>query len=107
MTPSEFDSACRALIRRCPWLSETSGRRTAMRNKRVGGSIASKHLLGMARDFACDDTSGLHQAVPVARDLGLWSMVHDKGSGDHLHVQGLPTGDPPPWWIEKFGERWQ
>lgn len=101
MTPVEFDAACRLLIHRCPWLSETSGRRSAARNAAVGGHAESKHLIGMARDFVSPNTNGLNQAAIKAKDLALWTKVHDVGSGDHLHVQGLPTGPPPSWWLAK------
>ena len=102
MTPAEFDAACRELKRRCPWLSETSGWRSEARNTRVGGNPQSKHMIGMARDFAAESPEGHTQALPVAHGLGLWGMVHDVGSGDHLHVQGLPPGEIPSWWLAKY-----
>jgi len=97
MTPAEFDAACRALLDRIPWLSETSGYRTPARNERVGGSDASKHLLGMARDFA-GSQEGIRQAAPVAVTLALWVEIES----DHLHVQGLPPGEVPEWWRAKY-----
>ncbi len=103
MTPAEFDAACRLLIRECPWLSETSGRRSAERNEAVGGHAESKHLLGMARDFVSPSQNGLNQAAIKAQELGLWFKVHDAGSGDHLHIQGLPKGQVHPWWLAKYG----
>jgi len=103
MTPAEFDAACRALVDACPFLSETSGRRTTERNEGAGGSPASKHVLGMARDFAPDMGYGLSQAEAQAEELGLWATAHDAGSGMHLHVQGLPVGQPARWWLAKFG----
>ena len=103
MTPAEFDASCRALVAACPFLSETSGRRTTERNEGAGGSGASKHLLGMARDFALDLGYGLSQAEAQAEELGLWATAHDAGSGMHLHVQGLPVGPPARWWLAKFG----
>lgn len=103
MTPAEFDAALRALVSECPWLSETSGRRTRERNAAVGGKPGSKHVLGMAQDFVADDVEALRQAAPVAVRLGLWILLHDVGSGTHLHVQGLPPGDVPEWWRVKYG----
>ena len=97
MTPEEFDRACRELTRRCPWLSETSGYRSPERNERVGGSDQSKHLLGMGRDFG-GSAEGIRQAARVAVELGLWILIED----DHLHVQGLPPGDVPEWWMLKY-----
>jgi hypothetical protein len=55
----------------------------------------------MARDFVGGD---LRIARAKARRLDLWSVLHDKGSGLHLHVQGVPPGDLPGWWVAKFGE---
>lgn len=107
MSPSEFDAKCRELRRRCPWLSETSGARTKARNAAAGGKPDSKHVLGMARDFVPDGppavrSARLREADAVARELGMWTLVHDVGSGDHLHVQGLPVGPVPQEWIEQF-----
>ena len=104
LTPSEFDAACRRLVRLEPYLSETSGHRTVARNTAANGSDVSKHLLGMARDFAADEGSGLYAAEITAEELGLWAVVHDAGSGSHLHVQGLAPGNPPRWWTQKFNE---
>ena len=100
MTPAEFDAACRELIGLCPGLSETSGRRSVERNHQAQGHRHSKHLLGMARDFVGE---GLQEAQRHAKHLGFWCVLHDVGSGVHLHVQGLPPGDLPRWWVEKFG----
>lgn len=105
MTPAEFDAACRELVRRCPFLSETSGHRSMARNASVGGDPKSKHVLGMARDFVGPNAEAHRVGAEEANELGLWWLVHDKGSGDHLHVQGLPSGDPPAWWLSKYGER--
>lgn len=102
-TPAEFDAACRDLIRQCPFLSETSGYRSLARNASVGGNPQSKHCLGMARDFAAPSQAGLDQGMAAARELGFWTEVHDVGSGDHLHVQGLPPGEVPQWWQDKYG----
>jgi hypothetical protein len=102
MTPGEFDAKCRELIRWCPWLSETSGRRSKGRNDAVNGDPDSKHLIGMARDFAAPSKAGLEQASLQARELEFWHTVHDVGSGKHLHVQGLAPGPVPEWWTDKF-----
>jgi hypothetical protein len=106
MTPAEFDEACRQLWQAHPELSETSGRRSAERNASVGGKALSKHVLGMARDFA-GPAGVLRDAAATARALGLWIDTHDVGSGMHLHVQGLAPGDVPAWWACKYlgGER--
>ena len=104
LTPSEFDAACRRLVRLEPYLSETSGHRTVARNRAANGSDVSKHLIGMARDYAADEGSGLYAAETTAEELGLWAVVHDAGSGSHLHVQGISPGNLPRWWSQKFNE---
>ncbi len=103
MTPVEFDAACRELERRSPWLWQTSGYRGKVHNADVGGDPESKHVLGMARDYGAVDLKALNQGAAVALELGLWLKVHDVGSGDHLHVQGLATGEVAAWWLAKYG----
>ena len=71
----------------------------------VGGAIASKHAMlpCMARDYGAKDQEGLDSAAEEARKLGFWLVVHNVGSGDHLHLQGLAPGAPPEWWLAKYG----
>jgi hypothetical protein len=104
-TPAEFDAACRELERSCPWVWQTSGYRSTEHNADVGGHVMSKHAIlpCMARDYVAKDQAGLEQCANKARGLGLWVIVHDVGSGNHVHVQGLPTGPPPEWWLAKYG----
>lgn len=106
MTPAEFDAACRLLTRKYPELSETSGKRSIERNEMVGGNEQSKHLFGMARDYVSntkDPDMDYAVASEYARThLGLWTMVHDVSSGNHLHVQGLPPGPIAGWWVDKY-----
>lgn len=104
MTPEEFDKASRQLLRRCPGLSLVSGYRGRIHNIRVGGNPASKHLVGMANDYAAGHEEELLLAQGVANELGLWHVVHDVGSGQHLHIQGLAPGPIPEWWRRKY---WQ
>lgn len=104
MTPAEFDAACREIELYFPSLSATSGKRSADRNAEVGGSPHSKHVLGMARDYVAETLGELYNAEEFAESIGLWAHVHDVGSGDHLHLQGLEPGDPPEWWLAKYGE---
>ena len=101
MTPAEFDAACRELLRRHPTLSEVSGQRSKERNKSVGGSSVSKHLYGLAKDFVADPPD-YRGKTSTCIALGLWFVVHDKSSGDHLHVQGAAPGPLPEWWVEKY-----
>jgi len=101
MTPVEFDAACRALVRRVPGLSCTSGHRSVARNRMVSGSPLSKHLIDMARDFV-GGPDDLAKGKAQCEILGLWYDVHNVGSGNHLHVQGLAPGEVPAWWSEKY-----
>lgn len=103
LSPAEFDAALRRLVKAHPQLSETSGYRSADRNAQVGGNPLSKHRLGMARDYV-GSMALLRLAQRTAHDLGLWYLLHDAGSGDHLHVQGLPPGEVPAWWRAKYLE---
>lgn len=63
--------------------SETSGWRTAKRNKRVGGHPASKHLSGLGIDCVLDDPRHTGAFTKAVRAKGL-SFLNE---GDHLHVQ--------------------
>lgn len=103
MSPAEFDAAVRALQRRLPELSCTSGRRSKLRNDRVSGNPASKHLLDMARDLV-GTTDDLKQGLSQCSILGLWGLIHGGGANIHLHVQGLPPGDVAEWWSKKYSE---
>ena len=69
----------------------------------VGGSPVSKHLLGMAADLVAESDAGLEQAELFAAELGFWSLIHGEGDSRHLHIQGLPPGEPDPVWLEMFG----
>lgn len=105
MSPAQFDANLRAFWRKCSFLSETSGRRTPTRNAAAGGKPNSKHIIGMAQDFAAPTKALLDHAMKVAvEEFGFWVEVHNVGNGMHLHVQGLPPGDPPQEWIDLFGE---
>ena len=103
LSPSEFDSACRRLERIFPELSQTSGKRSVARNKKAGGDKKSKHLLGMARDYGTEGTPSkdMQQEYSiVAIALGLWPLYHN----NHLHIQGLPPGEIPLWWANRYWE---
>jgi len=101
MSPVEFDYACRRLERIFPELSQTSGKRSVARNKKTGGDKKSKHLLGMARDYGTEDSVGRdmqQQYCIISISLGLWPLYHR----NHLHVQGLPPGEIPLWWVDRY-----
>ena len=67
--------------------SITGGRRTVVRNERVGGASGSKHLIenGFANDVALDlpARENTLKFVRDARALGLGVLVEH----DHIHVQ--------------------
>ncbi len=76
-----------------PGITITSGKRTPERNRAVGGVAGSYHLKGRAADFA-----GKPSAIAkAARDATRFRqgkactgpeevLIHDSGSGFHLHV---------------------
>ncbi|MCR9093467.1 MAG: D-Ala-D-Ala carboxypeptidase family metallohydrolase [bacterium] len=101
-TPAEFDADCREIEAAFPALWQTSGYRSAERNAEVGGHPESDHVIGMARDYCARTLEELHAAEDFAESLGLWALVHDKGSGMHLHVQGTQPGPLPAWWVAKY-----
>jgi hypothetical protein len=104
-SPEQFDRDLRELLNFAPWCSVTSTRRSKIRNEAVGGSPLSKHLLGMAADLVSESPSstGLEQAMAYAAQLDFWAVIHVEGDSRHLHIQGLPPGEPDPVWLEMFG----
>lgn len=105
LSPTEFDARVREIADRVRGLSQTSGGRNEERNRQVGGSPESKHLTkyagGMAVDFA-GSTAEMAAGAELAHELGLWFVIHDKGSGNHLHLQGLPPGQVAEWWQRRY-----
>lgn len=81
------------LLRACPGLTLTSGRRSHQRNRAVGGSPRSFHLDGRAADFTGTEAA-LQAGADAARQQRLGRrctgpeevLVHDVGTGRHLHV---------------------
>ena len=61
----------------------------------------------MAQDFAASNQKQLDSAMTIAKEIGFWVELHDVGSGKHLHVQGLPTGDIPAEWFAAHGSEIQ
>lgn len=110
MSPMQFDNAVRRLLHLHPYLSVTSGRRSIKHNAALPGSNPeSKHVYGMAVDLSdrgADLSTGLIESVFTdAKALGLWILWHDSGTGKHFHVQGLPVGPIPEWWLERFWKK--
>lgn len=78
------------LMHRYPGLVVTSGRRTALRNRQVGGSPTSWHLRGRAVDFV----------GPLA------VLVEAAGGARRMRV-GLSCTGPEEVLLEKAGKRGQ
>lgn len=113
MTPREFDQASNRLMELFPGLSQTSGARSDSRNQRVGGAEGSKHAIRrrVAQDYALENPDGSpmtneqrERLIRACKVLGFWAVIHDAGSGDHLHTQGLPPGPIPELWWALFGD---
>lgn len=76
-----------------PGLTVSSGRRTPERNRAVGGVPGSFHLRGRAVDFS-GSRANLARGATVAKCQRVTCgctgpeevLVHDSGSGLHLHV---------------------
>lgn len=109
MTPDEFDRKCREFERGCArvgiYLFHTSGLRSMESNARTDGSIHSKHLFGMAKDYGLGAANELllksrREAIcDIAEDSAWWWKPYWWG----IHLQGLPPGPVPKYWAEKYG----
>ena len=128
LSPDEF----RARVQRLLELREggriTSTWRSEGQNSAVGGSPESKHLWGPLTPIAVDivwnyvssldlksrqhpdtETAVTHaletyhtEVLEDAKTLGLYGIVHDKGSGIHLHLQAVPPGELSTEYKTKF-----
>jgi len=65
--------------------SPTSWYRDAARNRSVGGSPTSQHLLGFAVDVV---TSNPQRLIAAARAEGMVAI----DEGDHIHIQAFRAG---------------
>lgn len=73
-------------------LSVSSWIRTEKRNRLVGGSPNSQHLLGLAVDVVPDDWDDTDDIVFDAHRLGLIAIV--ERSKNHIHLQALTKATP-------------
>ena len=64
----------------------TSGYRDPQRNKAAGGVKNSKHLTGQASDFVGTEAE-MQRASAAAKAMGARVLIHDSGSGRHLHIE--------------------
>lgn len=107
MSPAQFDAACRVVEAENPSCWQSSGYRNPVYNMCVpGAQTNSKHAMlpVMARDYCALSEAELQAIASSARRQELWVIVHDSGTGRHVHLQGLPTGPTALDWWRKHGE---
>lgn len=75
------------LVEHVPGLSISSGRRSPDHNRRVGGSPTSKHLQGKACDLYGPELDMMHGRRTAQHEGASRAIIHDSGSGRHLHVE--------------------
>jgi uncharacterized protein YcbK (DUF882 family) len=70
--------------------SVTSGRRSTERNRKIGGAINSRHVLGYAADVVLDDWTKQEAFTKRAQSLGL-RVIDEVKKKYHLHVDVEPS----------------
>lgn len=75
-----------ALMGQFGGLRFTSGYRDPARNAAAGGVKNSKHLTGQASDFVGTEAE-MQRAAAAAKAQGAKVLIHDSGSGRHLHIE--------------------
>lgn len=74
------------LLQEVDGLRVSSGWRSVLANRRARGKWNSAHLLGWATDLV-GSRQAMDRAAEVARSWGARQvLIHDAGSGVHLHV---------------------
>lgn len=81
----EFVGYVKQLNDAVPGLRVASGYRDPERNRQANGVSNSMHLSGKAVDFS-GSARDMQNAAGLAQQLGLRYLIHDAGSGMHLHV---------------------
>lgn len=69
-----------------PGLRFTSGHRSEAANSAANGVKNSKHLTGQASDFVGSEEQ-MQAAAKWAKERGAKTLIHDSGSGRHLHIE--------------------
>lgn len=64
----------------------TSGHRSPESNRAANGVKNSKHLTGQASDFVGSEKE-MRAAATWAEQQGARTLIHDSGSGRHLHIE--------------------
>ena len=75
-----------------------SGYRTKSHNKKVGGSVTSKHMKGLAADIICKrdgKTVPAKEVCCAAQDIGFDGIAFISGTATHLDVRGYR------WWADE------
>jgi hypothetical protein len=82
-----------ALLDALPILRFTSGYRSVDHNRRVNGVRNSKHVSALAADFVPTDgvfsKQLLFEVGDIVRPRSFMFIVHDAGSGLHIHIQAV------------------
>ena len=91
--PENYAVACERIRCLCALhdCSITSNARTEIRNRRVGGRSASKHLIEWGCcgwDLVPDNRDEVIYLVENARRFGFWLKVEE----DHVHLQSIEPG---------------
>ena len=81
----KFVSNVRKIKETFPQLRVSSGYRDPEFNRQINGVPNSLHLTGRAVDFS-RSARDMQNAAGFADRLGLRYLIHDAGSGMHLHV---------------------
>lgn len=79
-----------------PQLRFTSGYRTPARNRAVGGVPTSYHVKALAGDVVTPDdkypTALVESVRAIVAKHGYELLVHNVGSGNHIHIEPRPGG---------------
>lgn len=94
------DPALKAIVDSIPSAVVTSAYRDPTYNAQVGGVPNSLHTQRKAIDLRLDERTP--ETKKKLEDIGLKTLIHNAGSGEHLHVEGLP--DPSRMTAEQIAK---